>query len=427
MELHPFGTMLCNRSRALLSSVVVAETTRPDEKGGAGRRISVVVLLVLACVLAPLAGTSIWLKNQVTNTDRYVRTVKPLASNPAIQSAIADDVTKALFSRVDVQAEAQQALPPRAKFLAAPLANALRTFTTRAAKRFLASPRFEALWVNVQRRAHQRLVHVLTGEGKGLQTEGGKVVVDLSPIVAEVKQRLAARGLTNFKRVSHGAVGTSFTLIESKHLEQAQNGVKLLKGAAIALPLIVLALLAAAIGLSRRRRRTLLQASLGIAFSMAVLGIGLILGRSIYLSYVVGSNFPHDAASAFYDTLVHYLRLGLRAIAAVALLVAAGAFLTGPSRAAVAVRGWFGSGVGWFQGETGVGATQMGRWVGRNKRPLRIGAILLPVIIFMLWSTPTVTVLVVLVVLALLALLAIELVGRAPSPPAGVGTPTSAG
>jgi hypothetical protein len=56
-----------------------------------------------------------------------VRTVKPLASNPAIQSAVPADVTKALFSRIDVQAEAKQALPPRTQFLAEPLANALRT------------------------------------------------------------------------------------------------------------------------------------------------------------------------------------------------------------------------------------------------------------------------------------------------------------
>ena len=56
-----------------------------------------------------------------------MRTVKPLASNPAIQSAVPADVTKALFSRIDVQAEAMQALPPRTQFLAEPLTNALRT------------------------------------------------------------------------------------------------------------------------------------------------------------------------------------------------------------------------------------------------------------------------------------------------------------
>ena len=36
----------------------------------------VVALLVIACVLAPIAGTAIWINNQVTKTDRYVRTVK---------------------------------------------------------------------------------------------------------------------------------------------------------------------------------------------------------------------------------------------------------------------------------------------------------------------------------------------------------------
>ena len=62
----------------------------------------VVVLVVIACVLAPIAGTAIWINNQVTKTDRYVRTIKPLASDPHIQAAIADNVTRTLFAKVDV-------------------------------------------------------------------------------------------------------------------------------------------------------------------------------------------------------------------------------------------------------------------------------------------------------------------------------------
>lgn len=399
------------------------QRTGPEEKGGRGRRITVVVLLVLACVLAPIAGTSIWLKNQVTNTDRYVRTVKPLASDPAIQSTIADDVTKALFTRVDIQARAQAALPPRAKFLAAPLADQLKNYTRSVTLRFLESDQFQSLWENVQRRAHSRLVKVLTGEGK-VKTKDGKVVLDLTPIIEKVKEKVAARGITLPKRFSPGAVGTTIELVDSKNLEKAQSGVKLLKTAAIALPLIVLALLAAAIGLSRRRRRTLLQASLGIAFSMIVLGALLTVGREIYLHYVTGPNLPSDAASAFYNTLVHYLRLGLRSIGGIALLVAAGAFLTGPSRSAMAVRAWFGSLVGRVQGGTGVAATPFGHWVARHKKSLRIGAILLPLLILAVWDTPTVTLIIVLVVLGLVLLLVIELLGREPPPAAPASPPT---
>jgi hypothetical protein len=403
-------------------NIVTTENTRREEKGSGGRRTAVVVLLVLACVLAPIAGTSIWLKNQITNTDRYVRTVKPLASDPAVQSTVADDVTKALFTRVDVEAKARDALPPRAGFLVAPLASALRDYTRSLTLRFLQSDQFQSLWENVQRRAHSRLVKVLTGEGK-VKTKNGKVVLDLTPIIDRVKQKLADRGITIPERISPGAVGTTIELVDSKNLEKAQKGVKLLKTAAIVLPLIVLALLAAAIGLSRRRRRTLLQASLGIAFSMIVLGALLTVGREIYLHYVTGPNLPDDAASAFYNTLFHYLRVGLRVIAAVALLVAVGAFLSGPSRAAVSTRNRFGSAVGRAQSGMGLAATPFGHWVGRHKKPLRVGAILLPLIILALWNTPTVTLLIVLVVLGLVLLLAIELLGREPAPAAPASPP----
>ena len=47
-------------------------------------RTPVAVLLILVgCLLAPLSVLAIWAKNQVTNTDRYVATVTPLASDPA--------------------------------------------------------------------------------------------------------------------------------------------------------------------------------------------------------------------------------------------------------------------------------------------------------------------------------------------------------
>jgi hypothetical protein len=45
------------------------------------------------------------------------------------------------------------------------------------------------VWENVQRRAHQPRA-CPHGEGKGLDTKGGKVVIDLSPIIAQVKQKL---------------------------------------------------------------------------------------------------------------------------------------------------------------------------------------------------------------------------------------------
>jgi len=100
--------------------------------------------------------------------------------------------------------------------------------------------------------------------------------------------------------------------------------------------------------------------------------------------------------------------------------------VSGPSRRAVGIRSHFGSAVGWAQGETGAAASPFGHWVAANKRALRIGAILVPLGIALLWNSPSVTVLIVLGVIAVVLLLLIELFGRAPAEPSEVGTPTSA-
>src|SRR5262245_776523 len=61
------------------------------------RAIVATLLIVIGCVLAPLSVAAVWTRNQVTNTDRYVATVTPLANDPAIQNAITDQITAQVF------------------------------------------------------------------------------------------------------------------------------------------------------------------------------------------------------------------------------------------------------------------------------------------------------------------------------------------
>jgi enoyl-[acyl-carrier-protein] reductase (NADH) len=61
---------------------------------------------------------------------------------------------------------------------------------------------------------------------------------------------------------------------------------------------------------------------------------------------------PHDAAAVAYDTIVRFMRLGLRTILMLALVVAAGAFLTGGSVTAVRTRQGLAGAIAWLQGST---------------------------------------------------------------------------
>src|ERR1700742_929900 len=96
-------------------------------RGHLPRRISAWILLVLASILIPVSVISVWAINTVTDTDKYVETMAPLATNPVIQQGLATRATDALFSTQIVQNKVTQSLPKAAKPLVAPLMAQLKT------------------------------------------------------------------------------------------------------------------------------------------------------------------------------------------------------------------------------------------------------------------------------------------------------------
>src|SRR5688500_17379013 len=79
------------------------------------RSVVATLLIVIGCMLAPISVVAVWTKNLVTDTDRYVATVQPLASDPAIQSAIADRITAEIFTHLDVAGITNQAVDARSE------------------------------------------------------------------------------------------------------------------------------------------------------------------------------------------------------------------------------------------------------------------------------------------------------------------------
>src|SRR4051794_38167663 len=67
------------------------------------RRFLVALLLIVGFLLTPVAVLVTYAKTHVLDTDRYVATVAPLASDPAIQSAAANRIATELLAQVDVK------------------------------------------------------------------------------------------------------------------------------------------------------------------------------------------------------------------------------------------------------------------------------------------------------------------------------------
>jgi hypothetical protein len=409
---------------------------RPVAVGRVARRrwrtIVAALLIVIACVLAPLSVVAIWTRNQVTNTDRYIATVSPLASDPAIQNAIADQITAQVFTYIDVQGLTTQALdalserglPPRVatqlEAFAVPIANGVQSFTRSQVGKVVESDAFADAWVQANRVAHDELVKALTGEGGGAVTvENDTVSLNLAPFIQTVKQRLVDAGFTLAARVPE--VNASFVLFQSENITRARNGFNLLNTLGVWLPIITLILLVLGVYVAKDHRRALVGAALGVAVGMVVLALGLAVFRSIYLDAVPATVLPHDAAAVLYDTIVRFLRLGLRTVLVLALVVAAGAFLTGQSATAVRARQGLTGTIGWLQGSAehaGLRTGPVGIWVGANKRALRIGAVALACLALVFWGRPTGKVVLGLTLGLLIVLAIIEFLGRS-APRAG--------
>ena len=384
------------------------------------------VLIAIGALLAPLSIVATWAHDEVADTDRYVASVEPLASDPAVQDAVIARITTEIFDRLDLEAVTQEAvdalaaqgLPPRVAdnlaALSTPLANGVRTFVTDRVAAIVKSPTFQAAWVAANREAHTQLVAVLTGEGTDtVDVSGGTVSVNLAAVIDTVKAELEDRGFALAARIPE--VNAQFTILESADLAKAQNGFDLLERVARALPILGLLLLAGAVYVARNRRRALMAAGLAVAGSMLLLGGTLNVFRAVYLDAVPSDQLPHAAAASIYDTLVSFIRLNLRAVLVVSLAIAAGAWLTGTSAAAASVRRGISGGVSAVRGggeRAGLNTGPVGVFAYTYRTALRAAVIGIGVLVYVQADHPTGGWTLKILVFMVLALLLVELVAR---------------
>ncbi|MET7603526.1 hypothetical protein ABZU45_21335 [Streptomyces avermitilis] len=427
-----------NELDELRHRVSALESAGPSGAGPSGaarhhwlRSTGSVLLILLASLLSLLAVVSVWANSIVRDTDRYVATVGPLAGNPDVQKAITSRVTTAVLAQIDVealvkeleQAAAQQGAPPKAAQLlgdlSGPITSGLKSLVSSTVQRVVASSAFDTLWVDANRSVHSALDKALTGhDGGAVSLKNDQVAIDVGPIVAKVKDQLVSAGFKPAARIP--AVHTDFVVFASKDIGEVKTYLRVLEILGNWLPVIAVLIAAAGVYLAVNRRRALMGAALGVFAAMLVLGVTLTVARAIYLDHLP-PGASDDAAGAVYDALVKFLRASVRAVGALALLTAVGAFLSGPSRAAVRIRTGCRRSIGALRDvavSAGLPLGAVGGFVHRYKR--WIGGVILVVaaVVLFTWSYPTTAVVVWTVVIVLVAFAIREFLDAPPTRPA---------
>jgi len=395
------------------------------------RGLSVIsgVLVILACMLAPLSVAPVWADRVISNTDQYVKTVSPLIDDPGVQAAITDEITTAVLDNIDVERVTRVALDTLASQKGVPagvqaaipglqiaLVNGVNSFVHDQVAKIVASDQFAQVWDQVNRTAHTQMVALLEGnQGNVVTAQGNTVTLNLAPAIDRVKTSLVDQGFTVASRIP--SVQKSFTLVQSDSVTKAQWAYKALDKIGTWLPVIALVLLIGGVLLARDKRRALLRGSLGVAAAMIVLGIALAVARTWYVNTTPANVLTSTTAGTVFDTLVRFLRSGLRAVGVLALVVALAAFLSGPSTAAVKTRHAFTHGIGSMRGGAEAAGWQTGRlgtWTYTHRQALRLTVALLGGVVLMFWNQPTAWVVVGVALVVLLLLAVIEFLGQPP-------------
>jgi hypothetical protein len=354
---------------------------RREARRRAARRSALALLLVLGCGLVAASLLALYVRATVLNTDRYVATMAPIAASPAVQQAVADKLDTAINSRVDFDGLMREALPAQADPFAPALAGALQQAIRSRLDTFVASDDFQRLWEEANRRAHARVVALLTtGQSKRLLLEGDTVYLDFGAAVDRVRQGLQERGLERLAAAIPSSVDGRVPLLQSEGLVKARDGVDLLERMTIVLPILALLCLAGHVALSQPRRRGLLRVGLGLIVTAILMIAAVGIGRSAYLDAINQDVLPRQAAADIFDSLVELLRTGVRVTVVVAVVIALVALVLGRT-GAIAER----SRGAW----RGVTSGRHVGWVAAHRGLLQGAVAVLGMFVLFSWDPPT--------------------------------------
>src|SRR5436190_13469113 len=377
------------------------------------RRVFAVVFIVIAVLAFSTATPGVWARRTVYNTDRYLAVVMPLASDPAVQEALARQLTQAVFTAVDVQTKVRTAIAERApklEFIAGSITTSLQGFVQGQVQKVIASDQFQQFWIQANTILQQQVVAVLDGNSHVLQVQGNQVVFNYLPLLNDALAQLsgtlsailnrqitlptitpdtapsqAVASLGTALGVSLPGTFGSVTLFQGDELTSVQDAASTFNKTLILAIALFIVSVALALILSTNRRRTLLQL-------LTALIVVVVLERRFAIAQannVVSMAKPENQAAvqAIIGAFLSSLLLATKRILWVLFVVLIVAVVTAPYPWAVRARAWVGD-----AGRAGVGAVRgaevgpAAAWVGARRDALMLAGAIVAAIILLFAS-----------------------------------------
>ncbi len=379
------------------SQVVSAPTTGPGPRGR-GWTVLSVCLIVIGCLLAPLAVVTAWGKATLVDTDQFVATYAPLAADRDVQDYVIDRTMNAIDTKVDTDRISDELIQgiedlgtnartnSALEALRGPISQGLRNLMKTGVTDFVRSDAFPAAWKKALRISHDQMTATMRNDPDAVlqAQDNGAIGIQLGPIVERIKQHLIDRGVDVAKRIP--AVHKTVPIADASDLGAAQVVYRTVVALGTWLLWLCLAFLVAGVVVARRRLTALLGASIGVALVMLLLKLGFVVG----LNALTATLPPSAPTDLLFDTATDQMRDTATAALVLGIGVAIVTWISGPFTSTAALRGAYSSAAGSARNHlrgAGFDAGKVGDVLYAQRVPIRI-AIALAVAAVIILSRP---------------------------------------
>ncbi len=264
-------------------------------------------MLVLVGCLAVLAAVPAQWADRQLRTERYTESAGPLIKDAEVQAVVASRVTTEVRRAVDLPRLSNQGLDALAELgvpselldqvrgAVKPVDAALSALVEKEVRDTLASPVADRVWASALRDTRDAIVS---------GTAPGNVVVDLRPLIEEVKRRLVADGLQVAAQVRPPS--TRVVVVPDTTVSTAREWYGAIRTFAVGMPIVAGVALLLALAVATRRTPVLLGFAAGSAAAMGALAYALAQARQPYLEQLRADE--RTVVAAVYDAFAGSLR-----------------------------------------------------------------------------------------------------------------------
>jgi hypothetical protein len=298
--------------------------------GKGWRMFAIVLSVALATTFLIVGNILFWAGGTLINTDKYSDTMSSVIKDPEVQKGVALYTTNKIFDNVDVAGTIQNALPPRAGFLASPLTSQVEKATNGVLLHVVSSDKFQATFVKLNTNAHDKFISAI----KNSKSDG---TINIQDVYNQLSESLQNTKLSFLAGKTLPTKVGSIQVVDAPWLPKARSiidGIGWIKPVTL---LLVALFSTLAIWLSKNRRKLVIILGSFFTISMLISLVSFRVVRSIIVSHAATQY--QTAVDHAASIILHPLAVQTITLLLIGLLITVVAWISGPYKAAQNVRG----------------------------------------------------------------------------------------